>query len=63
MLTPDEMAFELNKMIYAKQTWLSDFSGGRNKRPDFELEQRRRELGCLTQARDAYASKKRKEAA
>lgn len=62
MLTPDEMVFELNKMIYAKQTWLSDFSGGRNKRPDFELEQRRRELECLTQARDAYIKLREKAA-
>lgn len=62
MLTPDEMAFELNKMIYAKQTWLSDFSEGRNKRSDFEISQRRRELECLTQARDAYIKLREKAA-
>jgi len=62
MLTPDEMALELSKLVYSKTEWLANFSEGRNKRPDFEISQRRRELECLTQARDSYIKLREKAA-
>lgn len=44
------MVDELAKMIWSKETWLHDFSGGRNKRTDHEIELKKRELSVLHQA-------------
>jgi len=48
------MADELDKMIYGKTCWLSDFAQGPKKRPDHEIEYRRRELDVLRQAAHEY---------
>lgn len=49
-----EMADELNKLVIGKATWLQDFSSGRPKRPDHEIETRWRELAVLKQATSDY---------
>lgn len=49
-----EMAAELDKLVYAKATWLADFAQGPKKRPDHEIEVRRRELAVLKQAAGDY---------
>lgn len=49
-----DMAEALDAMAYGKVTWLSDFSDGRNKRPDHEIEHKRRELDVLKQAAREY---------
>lgn len=49
-----EMADAFDRMIYGKVTWLSDFSHGHKKRPDHEIEQKRRELDVLNQAAFEY---------
>lgn len=51
------MAFELDKLVYAKATWLADFAQGRNKRPDHEIEIKRREFDVLQQAAADYHQK------
>lgn len=49
-----DMAEALDSMVYGKATWLSDFSEGRKKRPDYEIEQKQRELLVLKQAAREY---------
>lgn len=49
-----EMAYELDKMVYGKTCWLANFSQGSKKRPDHEIEHRRRELDVLRQAAFEY---------
>lgn len=49
-----DMADEFDRMIYGKTCWLADFSEGRKKRPDHEIEQKRRELDVLRQAAFEY---------
>lgn len=49
-----DMAHELDLMVYSKATWLGDFAQGRNKRPDHEIDQKRRELDVLKQAAFEY---------
>ena len=51
-----EMAEELNKLVIGKAAWLQDFSGGKRKRPDHEIEARWRELAVLKQAVSDYAA-------
>ncbi len=51
-----DMAQELNKLVIGKATWLQDFSEGRRKRPDHEIETRWRELAVLKQAVSDYAA-------
>ena len=48
------MADELDKLVYSKTVWLADFSQGHKKRPDHEIETRRRELDVLRQAAGDY---------
>lgn len=50
----DQMAEELDGMIYSKATWLADFGQGRNKRPEYEVEKQRRYLDVLRQAASDY---------
>ncbi|NTS30692.1 hypothetical protein HQ945_05450 [Phyllobacterium sp. BT25] len=51
-----EMVDELNKLVIGKATWLQDFSEGRRKRPDHEIETRWRELAVLKQAVSDYSA-------
>lgn len=48
------MAEEIDLMIYAKTTWLADFGQGQKKRPEFEIDLKRRELAVLKQAAFEY---------
>lgn len=52
--THAEMADDLDKLVYGKTCWLADFGGGRKKRPDHEIETKRRELAVLRQATADY---------
>lgn len=49
-----DMAEAFDRMIYGKTCWLSDFSAGRKKRPDHEIEEKRNELAVLKQAAFEY---------
>ena len=53
-LSHPEMAEEIGKMVWSKRTWLDTFSSGSNRRPDHEVEVRRRELEVLQQAEADY---------
>jgi hypothetical protein len=53
-ISSSEMADELNKLVIGKATWLQDFSDGKRKRPDHEIETRWRELKVLKQAVSDY---------
>lgn len=53
--THEEMRDELAKQVFAKAQWLADFSDGKRKRPDHEIETKRCELDVLQQAHDQYA--------
>lgn len=53
-LSPTEMALELGKLAYSKREWLNTFSSGQKRRPEHEIETRRRELEVLEQATDDY---------
>lgn len=53
-LTHREMADNFAGQARSKAKWLMDFSTGRNKRPDHELEQRRADLRALEQAAGDY---------
>lgn len=55
-----DMAHELAKMVFSKSAWLSDFSSGKKKRPDHEIDIKRRELAVLQQAHDHYAAQPRR---
>lgn len=52
--THEEMHIELTKMAVSKIDWLQKFSDGRDKRPDHEIELKRRELSVLQQAKEDY---------
>jgi hypothetical protein len=43
----EEMAEEADKYIRELETWLADFSEGRNKRPDHQIANRRRRLAWV----------------
>mgnify|MGYP001041092286 CR=1 FL=1 len=49
-----DMADAFDRMIYGKTCWLADFSQGRKKRPDHEIEEKTRELAVLKQAAFEY---------
>lgn len=53
-LSHAEMAEEIGKMVWSKQTWLEDFSGGSRPRPPPEIETKTRELAVLRQAAEDY---------
>jgi hypothetical protein len=57
------MADELDKLVYSKTTWLGDFAQGAKKRPDHEIEVKRRELAVLRQAAEDYRRAAGKDAA
>lgn len=56
-IPPEEMAFELERMVYSKKVWLDGHDKGRSKRPDHEIAQKRREMMVLAQAAAAYRKK------
>lgn len=49
-----DMADEFDRMTYSKRTWLETFSHGSKKRPDHEIQDKRRELAVLEQAAFEY---------
>jgi hypothetical protein len=49
-----EMVEEIGKLAWSKRTWLDTFSSGSNRRPDHEIEVKRRELEALQQAEADY---------
>jgi hypothetical protein len=51
-----DMAQELQKLVIGKTSWLTEFSKGKRKRPDHEIETRWRELSVLRQAASDYAA-------
>ena len=53
---PAEMALELGLMCRSKEHWLEQFAKGKAARPQWEVDQKRRELKILEQARDAYTT-------
>lgn len=52
--THAEMAEEISKLVWSKQTWLDTFSNGAKRRPDHDIETRQRELAVLQQAEVDY---------
>ena len=56
VIRPAEMMMELGLMVKSKEKWLDDFSTGKLKRPDWEIDLKKRELRVLKQARDAYTT-------
>jgi uncharacterized damage-inducible protein DinB len=52
--SPSEMLVELGLMLNSKKLWLDQFSKGKHKRPDWEIDQKTHELRVLEQARAAY---------
>lgn len=48
------MADEFDKLVFSKASWLADLSQGQKKRPDHEIEIKRRELSVLRQAAEDY---------
>jgi hypothetical protein len=53
-LSHAEMYHGIQLMVVSKLNWLSRFSDGRSKRPDHEIDQKRRELAVLRQAKEDY---------
>lgn len=52
--THAEMASEIAKLVWSKETWLTDHAHGQRKRPDHEIETRTHELLVLRQAEADY---------
>jgi hypothetical protein len=61
----EDMAEEADKYIRELETWLADFSEGRNKRPDHQIANRRRRLAWAEKISELCkrAAEKRGEAA
>ena len=53
-LSHAEMADEIGKMVWSKQTWLDDFSSGSRRRPPHEIDTKTCELAVLRQAAEDY---------
>lgn len=49
-----EMAEELERAVASNATWLETFSAGQKKRPDHEIETKRRRGAVLMQALEDY---------
>jgi hypothetical protein len=62
-LSHTDMARELAKLVWSKQKWLLQFSTGKDKRPDHELERVRQERDVLQQATDDYENASKRRAA
>lgn len=58
-----DMADEMEKLVWSKQTWLETFGSGKGARPQHEIETKQRELAVLEQARDDYRRAAEKAAA
>ena len=52
--TFQEMADELERAVWENQTWLGDFSTGQKKRPDHEIEGKRKRGAVMRQALEDY---------
>ncbi|WP_430232179.1 hypothetical protein [Nitrosomonas communis] len=52
--THAEMADEITKLVWSKQTWLDTFSSGAKRRPEHDIETRQLELQVLQQAEADY---------
>jgi hypothetical protein len=59
----EEMAHQLSLMVSAKVDWLRRFSDGKAKRPDHEIDHKRRELAVLNQAAGDYKAAASRSAA
>lgn len=53
-LSHDAMADELAKAAYEAITWMADHGQGPKRRPDHEVEAKRKRIDVLKQARDDY---------
>lgn len=53
-LSHREMADEMAKAVYEATTWMADHGQGPKRRPDHEIEAKRRRIDVLKQARDDY---------
>lgn len=62
-LPHDQMQIELTKMAVSKIDWLQRFSSGRDKRPEHEIDTKRRELSVLQQAKEDYQRAAERDAA
>ena len=62
-LSHSDMAHSLDLMAAAKSNWLSRFSSGKDKRPDFEIGQKRADLDVIQQAAADYRAAANREAA
>lgn len=62
-LSHTDMAHQLGLLAAGKSHWLTNFAEGRNKRPDHEIEMKRRELAALMQAREDYKAAAERSAA
>lgn len=54
MIEPADMLLWIDKRIASAQMWLDDFSEGRRKRPDMEIEQKQFDIQALSEIRLAY---------
>lgn len=54
MIDPPQMIDWINGKIKSTETWLGDFSEGKRKRPDIELEQKRKDIEHFEEIRRAY---------
>lgn len=61
--TPQESYEWLKGQLYAKQDWLERFGSGKNARPEFEIEQKRRDEMFLLYFCGAYEAKLERESA
>lgn len=50
----EQMADQLDRMVYSKADWLQRFSAGKNKRPDPDIDRERLFLAVLRQAASDY---------
>ncbi len=61
-ISHEDMAFELDKLVYSKTTWLGDCAQGPRPGPQHEIDIKRRELAVLKQAAADYrAAAERKD--
>lgn len=54
MIEPEVMVAWLQRRIHSSETWLDDFSTGKRKRPDTEIESKRFDVQALQEILAAY---------
>lgn len=62
-ISSEQMAEEISKLIWGKREWLRNFSSGKAKRPDHEIERVNREMDVLLQAAADYRRSAERNAA